>query len=54
VVVGTAVATIYGWVALWKTSGVANGTYSLQSVATEAGGISATSTRITVTVSNKR
>jgi hypothetical protein len=54
VVVGTAVATLYGWIALWKTTSVANGTYSLQSMATEAGGTTVKSPKITVTVSNKR
>jgi hypothetical protein len=51
-VVGTAVATIYGWLAVWNTTTVANGTYTLQSVATEVGGTTATSPGITVTVSN--
>jgi hypothetical protein len=52
VVLGTGVATIYGWIALWNTKTMANGTYSLQSVATETGGTTATSPKITVTVSN--
>ena len=52
VVVGTAVGTLYGWVAQWNTTSVANGTYNLQSVATEAGGTTATSPKITVKVSN--
>ena len=51
-VVGTAVPTLYGWIAEWDTSTVANGTYTLQSVATEVGGTTATSTGITVTVTN--
>jgi alpha-tubulin suppressor-like RCC1 family protein len=51
-VVGTAGATLYGWIAVWDTSTVANGTYTLQSVATEVGGTMATSTGITVTVNN--
>ena len=48
-VVGTATLTIYGWVADMDTTGVPAGTYSLQSVATDAMG-SATSPAITVTV----
>ena len=32
-VIATATPTIYGWIALWNTTGVANGTYTLQSVA---------------------
>jgi hypothetical protein len=52
VVVGTAVGTLIGWLARWNTTGVANGTYSLQSVATETGGTTATSPKISVTVSN--
>jgi hypothetical protein len=51
-VVGTATATIYGWIALWNTTSVPNGTYTLQSVATEVGGTTATSPGITVTVNN--
>jgi hypothetical protein len=51
-VVGTATPTFYGWVAEWNTTGVPNGTYTLQSVATETGGTTATSPAITVTVAN--
>jgi hypothetical protein len=51
-VVGTATATVYGWVARWNTTAVPNGTYTLQSVATDASGNSSTSAGITVTVSN--
>ena len=51
-VVGTASATLYGWVALWDTTSVPNGSYTLDSVATEVGGTTATSTGITVTVNN--
>ena len=36
-VVATATPTIYGWIALWNTTGVANGTYALQSVASSSG-----------------
>jgi hypothetical protein len=51
-VVGTATLTMYGWIARWNTTGIANGTYTLQSVATEVGGTTATSPGITVTVHN--
>jgi alpha-tubulin suppressor-like RCC1 family protein len=51
-VVGTAGATIYGWIALWDTNTVPNGSYTLQSVATETGGTTATSPGITINVTN--
>jgi hypothetical protein len=51
-VVATAVLTLYGWIAFWQTTAVPNGTYTLQSVATEVGGTMATSPGITVTVQN--
>jgi hypothetical protein len=47
--VGTATPTIYGWIAYMDTTGVPAGTYTLQSVATDATG-TATSPGITVTV----
>ena len=49
---GTAALTLYGWIADWDTTGVPNGSYTLQSVATEVGGTMATSTGIAVTVNN--
>ena len=48
-VVGTATPTIYGWIASMDTTEVPAGTYTLQSVATDATG-TATSPGITVTV----
>jgi hypothetical protein len=51
-VVGTATPTIYGWIVLWNTTTVPNGTYTLQSVATEVGGTTATSAPLTMTVNN--
>jgi hypothetical protein len=51
-VIATATATLYGWLAYWNTASVPNGTYTLQSVATEVGGSTATSPGITVTVAN--
>ena len=50
--IATATLTFYGWLAGWDTTTVANGTYTLQSVASYQGGVSATSPAITVTVSN--
>jgi hypothetical protein len=44
--------TIYGWLAGWNTTTVANGTYTLQSVAYYASGASGTSTGTTITVNN--
>ena len=35
-VIATATPTIFGWVAKWNTTSVPNGTYALQSVATDA------------------
>ena len=51
-VVSPAAATLYGWIGFWNTTSVPNGTYTLNSVATEKGGTTATSPGITVTVSN--
>jgi hypothetical protein len=51
-VVAAATATLYGWLAQWNTEGVASGTYTLQSVASTAGGVSGISPAITVTVDN--
>jgi alpha-tubulin suppressor-like RCC1 family protein len=51
-VVGTAVATLYGWLAEWNTTTVTNGTYTLQSVATETGGTTVMSPGVTITVHN--
>jgi hypothetical protein len=51
-VIATGGATIYGWLAEWNTTSVPNGTYTLQSVGTVAGGGTVTSAPITITVSN--
>jgi polyvinyl alcohol dehydrogenase (cytochrome) len=51
-VIATATPTIYGWLAAWNTTTVANGTYTLQSVAYYASGASGTSTGTTITVNN--
>ena len=46
---GPAVATIYGWLALWSLSGVPAGSYTIESIATQSGGGTATSAPVTVT-----
>ena len=50
--IGTGRPTNYGWITGWNTTTVANGTYTLQSVAYGAGGISGTSAGVSITVSN--
>jgi hypothetical protein len=50
-VVATATITYYGWIAKWDSTTVADGTYTLQSVATE-GSSSTTSTGISIIVTN--
>jgi hypothetical protein len=51
-VIATGTPTIYGWLASWNTTTVPNGSYTLQSVASYAGGVSAPSTPITISVTN--
>jgi hypothetical protein len=51
-VIGTAAPSLYGWFVKWNSTAVANGTYTLQSVATETGGTTAPSPGISVTVQN--
>ena len=51
-VIATATPTIYGWLASWNTTTVPNGTYTLQSVASYAGGVSGASAPITISVTN--
>ncbi len=51
-VVGPATLTIYGWIGTWNTTGVADGTYTLQSVAVDAAGNTGRSAAITVKVDN--
>jgi hypothetical protein len=50
--IGTGGLTRFGWITRWNTTTVANGTYTLQSVAYDAGGRSEKSAAISVTVSN--
>ncbi len=43
---------IFGWLAAWNTTTVANGTYTLQSIASYSGGVTTTSSPITINVNN--
>lgn len=52
VVATTTAPSIWGWLALWNTTTVPNGTYTLQSVAYYPGGVSGTSPPITISVAN--
>jgi hypothetical protein len=51
-VIATGTPTLYGWLALWNTTSVANGSYTLQSLASYSGGVSGTSPSVTITVNN--
>ena len=51
-VIATGTPTLYGYLAQWNTTAVPNGTYTLQSVAAYAGGVTGTSPAITITVDN--
>ena len=51
-VIGTATHTIYGWLFVGDSTHVPNGTYSLQSLATDAAGNTAYSAGITIKVAN--
>jgi hypothetical protein len=51
-VIATATPTLVGWLAAWNSTTVPNGSYTLQSVATDADSNTDTSTPVTVTVNN--
>jgi uncharacterized protein YjbI with pentapeptide repeats len=51
-VIATGTPTIFGWLAAWNTTAVPNGTYTLQSVATDTSSDVSASTGITLTVDN--
>ena len=51
-VIGTATATVYGYIYQWNTTTVPSGTYTLQSLVTDNAGHTGYSTGITVTVDN--
>jgi hypothetical protein len=44
--------TLFGWLAKWNSTSVANGTYSLQSIAYDETGASRLSSSVTITVQN--
>jgi hypothetical protein len=50
-VIATATPTIYGWLAQWNITTVANGTYTFNSVVSSSG-VTGTSPGITITVDN--
>jgi hypothetical protein len=50
--IATGTPTLVGWLAQWNTTGVSDGTYTLESVASYAGGVSGTSPPVMVTVGN--
>ncbi len=51
-VISSSTPTYFGWIGQWDTTTVPDGTYTLQSVASYAGGVSGTSQGITITVNN--
>jgi hypothetical protein len=51
-VIATGTASLYGWLATWDTTSVPDGSYTLQSVGSVAGGATVTSAQITIDVSN--
>ena len=51
-IVSGSAQTLYGWIGEWNTKSFPNGTYALQSVATDVNGLSTTSTPITLTLDN--
>jgi len=51
--IATGRPTLFGWLAVWATTSVANGTYSLQSSAYDAFGAHTLSRSVTITVMNR-
>jgi uncharacterized protein YjbI with pentapeptide repeats len=51
-VIATGTPTIFGWLTEWNTTAVPNGTYTLQSVATDHSSNVSASTGVTITVDN--
>ncbi|MHB1519543.1 MAG: Ig-like domain-containing protein [Acidimicrobiales bacterium] len=52
VVIATATLTYYGWIAQWNSTTVADGSYTIQSVATDPSGLMGRSPGIPIAVSN--
>ena len=50
--IATATPTLYGWLASWDSTTVPNGTYTLQSEASDGAGYEGVSTGVTVVVDN--
>ncbi len=53
IVIGGSSLSLAGWSTSWDTTTVANGTYSLQSIAYDAGGASGLSSSVPITVKNR-
>jgi alpha-tubulin suppressor-like RCC1 family protein len=51
-IISGATLTAYGWIGSWNTTTVPNGTYTLESMASFAGGVTGTSAPATITVDN--
>lgn len=51
-VIVTATPTLFGWLAYFNSTTVPNGTYTVQSVATDSGGETGSSPSVTITVNN--
>jgi uncharacterized protein YjbI with pentapeptide repeats len=51
-VISGSTPTIYGYLGAWNSTSVPNGTYTLQSVATDVDGVSTTSAPVTISVNN--
>jgi predicted acyl esterase len=51
-VVSGSAPTLYGWIGEWNTKSFPNGTYAVQSVATDVNGVSTTSAPIMLTLDN--
>jgi acyl-homoserine-lactone acylase len=52
-VISTASPTVYGWIGAWDTRAVPNGTYTLESVATDTAGNAGASPPVTLSVVNR-
>jgi hypothetical protein len=51
-VIADGIPTLFGWIAKWNTVSIANGTYSLQSIAYDEFGASSRSANVTITINN--